>query len=141
MVRYEGPTHGRVVGQSGVAMPNRRFTLLGENTASQAARTGRPSHVHDFASLDGDVPRRLAAMGQRCGIAVPVHVDGRLWGALVVADHRPGQIPPSATDRLGELAGLIALMLAGADARARLEQLAGTDPLTASSTTAPSRSA
>src|SRR5688500_4772614 len=44
VVRYEGPTHGRVMGQSGVAMPNRRFTLLGENTAAVTARTGRPSH-------------------------------------------------------------------------------------------------
>jgi putative nucleotidyltransferase with HDIG domain len=39
VVRYEGPTHGRVMGQAGVAMPNRRFTLLGENTAAVTART------------------------------------------------------------------------------------------------------
>ena len=90
VVRYEGPTHGRVMGQAGVAMPNRRFTLLGENCAAVTARTGLPSHVDDFALLDGDVPRRLAAMGQRSGIAVPVHVDGRLWGALATADPLTG---------------------------------------------------
>jgi diguanylate cyclase (GGDEF)-like protein/putative nucleotidyltransferase with HDIG domain len=130
VVRYEGPTHGRVMGQSGIAMPNRRFTLLGENTAAVTARTGRPSHVRDFAALDGDVPQRLVAMGQRSGIAVPVHVDGRLWGALVAGDHRPGHIAGTAIPPLAEFAGLIGLMLAEADARTRLEQLATADPLT-----------
>ena len=118
VVRYEGPTHGRVMGQAGVAMPNRRFTLLGE-IAAVTARTGRPSYVADFAALDGDVPRRLAAMGERCGIAAAVDVDGRLWGALVAGDHRPGRIEPAATERLAELAALIALTLAGVDARTR----------------------
>src|SRR5688572_9910715 len=130
VVRYEGPTHGRVMGQAGIAMPSRRFTLLGENTASVTARTGRPSHVVDFAELDGEVPRRLVAMGQRSGIAVPVHLDGRLWGALVAGDHRPGHIQTSAVQPLAEFAGLIGLMLAAADARPRLEQLATSDPLT-----------
>ena len=130
VVRYEGPTHGRVVGQSGVAMPMRRFTLLGENTAAVTARTGMASHVADFAEVDGEMARRLVAMGQRCGMAVPVHVEGRLWGALVAGDHRPGHIAPDAAVRLAEFAGLIALMLAEADARTRLEQLASTDPLT-----------
>jgi diguanylate cyclase (GGDEF)-like protein/putative nucleotidyltransferase with HDIG domain len=130
VVRYEGPTHGRVMGQAGVAMPNRRFTLLGENCASVTARTGMPSYVADFAALEGEVPQRLAAMGQRCGIAVPVHVEGRLWGALVAGDHRPGHIEESAMPRLADFAGLIGLMLAEADARTRLEQLATSDPLT-----------
>src|SRR5688572_9116456 len=130
VVRYEGPTHGRVMGQAGIAMPSRRFTLLGENTASVTARTGRPSHVDDFAALDGEVPRRLVAMGQRSGIAVPVHVDGRLWGALVAGDHRPGHIRAEDAGRLAEFSGLIGLMLAEADARTRLEQLATSDPLT-----------
>src|SRR5215218_9592441 len=50
VVRYEGPTHGRVMGQAGVALPHRRFTLLGENAASVTARTGLPSLVEDFAA-------------------------------------------------------------------------------------------
>jgi diguanylate cyclase (GGDEF)-like protein/putative nucleotidyltransferase with HDIG domain len=118
------------MGQSGIAMPNRRFTLLGGNCAAVTARTGMPTYVEDLALLDGEVPRRLAAMGQRSGIAVPVHVDGRLWGALVTGDHRPGHIAEGAIPSLTEFAGLIGLMLAEADARTRLEQLATSDPLT-----------
>ena len=53
VVRYEGPTHGRVMGQAGVAMPNRRFTLLGENCAAVTACTGVPTYVKDFALLHG----------------------------------------------------------------------------------------
>src|SRR4029079_1955394 len=55
VVRYEGPTHGRVMGQAGVDMPSRRFTLLGENTAAVTARTGQPSYVEDFAVLESEV--------------------------------------------------------------------------------------
>ena len=130
VVRYEGPTHGRLMGQAGVAMPMRRFTLLGENTAAVTARTGQPSYVEDFAVLESEVAQRLASMGQRCGIAVPVYVEGRLWGALVAGDRRPGHIPAEAAARLAEFGGLIALMLAEADARNRLMQLASSDPLT-----------
>jgi diguanylate cyclase (GGDEF)-like protein/putative nucleotidyltransferase with HDIG domain len=130
VIRYDGPSHGRIMGQSGIAMPTHRFTLSGENTAAVTARTGAPSYVADFAALDGELPQKLAARGQRCGIAVPVHVEGALWGALVAGDHRPSHIEPDATGRLAEFAGLIALMLANADARSRLEQLATADPLT-----------
>src|SRR5215208_4262926 len=130
VVRYEGPTHGRVMGQAGIAMPHRRFTLLGDNTAAVTARTGLPSYVTDLAALGGDVPQRLAAMGPRSAIAVPVLVEDRLWGALVAGDHRPGHIAETAIPRLADFAGLIGLMLAEADARTRLEQLATADPLT-----------
>ena len=130
VVRIEGPTHGRLMGQAGIAMPTHRFTLAGENTSAVTARTGEPSYVADFADLPGEIPQKLAARGQRCGIAVPVHVDGELWGCLVAGDHRPAHIRPEATERLAEFAGLIALMLANADARTRLEQLATSDPLT-----------
>src|SRR5215208_6040872 len=51
VVRYEGPTPGRVMGQAGIAMPHRRFTLLGDNTAAVTARTGLPSYVTDLAAL------------------------------------------------------------------------------------------
>ena len=50
--------------------------------------------------------------------------------ADVAGDHRPAHILPDATERLAEFNGLIALMLANADARTRLEQLATSDPLT-----------
>ena len=89
VVRIEGPTHGRLMGQAGIAMPAHRFTLAGENTSAVTDRTGAPSYVADFADLPGEIPQKLAARGQRCGIAVPVHVDGELWGCLVAGDHRP----------------------------------------------------
>src|SRR4051794_2794481 len=77
VVRYEGPSHGRVMGQAGIAMPPHRFTLAGENSVAVVARTGEPAYVHDFAQLDGEVSQRLAQRGQRCGMAVPVMVEGR----------------------------------------------------------------
>ena len=114
------------MGQAGVAMPNRRFTLLGENTAAVTARTGPVPRT----SRTSPSPRRRRP--------APARGDGP---ALRDRRARPRRRPPvgrarrrrpspgpdrARRDRAGSRSSpaLIALTLAGVDARTRLEQLA-----------------
>jgi diguanylate cyclase (GGDEF)-like protein len=68
------------------------------------------------------------AGGDADGIAEPVAVDGRLWGAVAAA--RPGPIDPAARKTLADFASLVSLAIGAAEARERLGALAATDPLT-----------
>jgi len=100
-----------------------------ESTATaQVARTGIPSMVQYDASATG-VAALLHGTGVRVGVATPVLVHGRLWGAVTlgfgdepVGDH--------VLRELTEFAELIAISIANAHAWEALERLATIDPLT-----------
>jgi signal transduction histidine kinase len=63
---------------------------------------------------------RLRRLGYRSSIATPIHVEGRVWGALAVAVAGPGALPDESEHRLASFAQLVAQALANADAREQL---------------------
>lgn len=68
--------------------------------------------------------------GLRMGIAAPVRLDGRVWGAVAAAFRDPGDAPPGTPMRVERFARLVGLAVANADARSRLTAQATTDGLT-----------
>jgi hypothetical protein len=69
------------------------------------------------------MPQVVRTLGIRSGLASPIVVDGKLWGAITLAS--PGRSLPPGTER--QLAGfteLIATALANAQARDKLSRLA-----------------
>jgi diguanylate cyclase (GGDEF)-like protein/putative nucleotidyltransferase with HDIG domain len=63
-------------------------------------------------------------------MAAPVHTGAAPWGALVVAVREPHELDHGSEERLQEYADLIAIALANAEDRARLDSHAATDHLT-----------
>jgi diguanylate cyclase (GGDEF)-like protein len=63
-------------------------------------------------------------------MAAPVHTGTAPWGALVVAGRPPHELGQGSEERLQEYADLIAIALANAEDRARLDSEAATDHLT-----------
>ena len=63
-------------------------------------------------------------------MAAPVHTGAAPWGALVVAGRPPDELGHGSEERLQEYADLIAIALANAEDRARLDSHAATDHLT-----------
>jgi diguanylate cyclase (GGDEF)-like protein/putative nucleotidyltransferase with HDIG domain len=63
-------------------------------------------------------------------MAAPVHTGAAPWGALVVAGRPPHEFCAGSEERLQEYADLIAIALANAEDRARLDSEAATDHLT-----------
>src|SRR5207244_2110945 len=59
-------------------------------------------------------------------LAAPVHTGTMPWGALVVAARRPHDFGPGGEERLQEYADLIALAIANAEDRARIDNEAAT---------------
>jgi PAS domain S-box-containing protein len=64
------------------------------------------------------------AFGLPVGWGTPIEIEGRVWGALIVAGERGLPLPPDAGDRLARFAHLSSLALATVEARrALVEQL------------------
>ena len=68
--------------------------------------------------------------GAVIGVAAPIRVGQRLWGAVAASTTRPGAIDPAATGILSRFAELASLAISSAEAREQLLALASTDPLT-----------
>jgi GAF domain-containing protein len=91
-------------------------------------RTGRPARFDDRAA---DRPSWLRCFGVVASAGVPIFVEDRLWGVLVVAladaeppaDARSELLPAYTESRLQQFAALISAALANAHARAELRDV------------------
>ena len=80
-------------------------------------RTGQAARVDDYADVPGGEP--YLREGLRSAVAVPIHVNGRLWGAIAVGSAE-GPLPPDIEQRMTEFTDLVATAVANAQNRAEL---------------------
>jgi diguanylate cyclase (GGDEF)-like protein/putative nucleotidyltransferase with HDIG domain len=92
---------------------------------ARARETGLPVRIGDHGP--GTAVDRL---GYRASIVAPVHVGGRVWGAVAVAAADPTQLTHRDERQLMEFGDLLATAIASIDERATLAAQASTDPLT-----------
>jgi signal transduction histidine kinase len=85
----------------------------------RVARTGRAARI-DLESEAPDVREHMASAGVSSGVAAPIVVSGRLWGATTISTFGPDRFPPDAELRLEKFTGLVAVALANAEAREQL---------------------
>lgn len=106
------------------------FALDGVTASAEVFRTGRTARTLGYEQgLQDQVTALVSTMGDSGGIAAPVVVGGRLWGALSAA-YRDDAIPVGAEARLERFAQLVGLAISNADAWDRLARQAWTDGLT-----------
>jgi signal transduction histidine kinase/uncharacterized protein YoaH (UPF0181 family) len=77
-------------------------------------RTGRPARNEDYRKNAG-----LPPLGIRSGVAVPIVVEGRLWGAISVTS-RSAPLPADTEQRMAAFTELAGTAIANADSRAQL---------------------
>ena len=80
-------------------------------------RTGRAARVDDYRDIPGGEP--YLAEGLRSAVAMPVDVNGRLWGLIAVGSGQ-GPLPPDTEQRMTEFTELVATAVANAQSRAEL---------------------
>jgi signal transduction histidine kinase len=111
----------RVGGYSAEFPVGSRWTPEPPLALAVVLRTGRPARIDDFSPASdayGDAIRRV---GFRSGVAAPIVVEGRLWGAFAVGTWRE-RFPADTEQRMAGFTELIGTAIANAEGRAQLEE-------------------
>jgi GAF domain-containing protein len=100
-----------------------RTRLGGRNVTSLVFESGRPARIDDYAEASGPVGDVARGAGIRASVGVPISVEGRLWGVMIVASGRA--LAPAETEAwLAGFTELVATALANAQVRTELRGFA-----------------
>jgi signal transduction histidine kinase len=132
LVRYDGPGETiTIIGtwtSTGAPAPTPvggQQPLGGQNVTTLVYRTGRPARIEyddAISGASGQVATR--DWGLRSSAGVPISIEGRLWGVMVVAFTRGEQLPADTEARLAGFTELVATAVANAQARGELRGFA-----------------
>ena len=123
--RYEPDGSAVVIAVS--SKPGSHYLPVGEhmpfdddNLLAWMLQTGRPARHDDVEGAQGPVIARVRELGIRSGVGAPIAVNGRVWGAAIVASKQQGLLPSDTEERVSDFADLVAAAIANAANRAEL---------------------
>ena len=96
--------------------------LDGTSGMARVSRSARCERIHDLSEeLDDETERAWGGpIDVRGALVCPLHVDGRLWGALRLGSSQPGFFGADDEVRLRRFAGLTEMAITSAEARERI---------------------
>ena len=113
---------------TGVALPSpagSRFGVGSRNVSTLTLRTGLPARLDAYVDVTGSIGDTGAhGWGFRSSVGVPISVEGRPWGLILVAYTRDQQLPANTEARLASFTELVATAIANTESRAALARLA-----------------
>jgi signal transduction histidine kinase len=123
LIRYESDGTVTLLANEGTTGPHVRVGERWEGyppsgLTATVRRTGRAARVDDYRDISGGEP--YVREGLRSAVATPVHVNGRLWGAIAVGSGQ-GPLPPDTGQRMTEFTDLVASAVVNAQNQAALE--------------------
>jgi PAS domain S-box-containing protein len=124
ILRYDPDGLTTKLGGSGDTNPypvGARFPLVG--VIADVWRSGGSARVDDYRSIAHPVIERMVEAGIRSSVAVPIVVNGSVWGVMVALTTASEPLPGGTEQRLGRFTELVATAIANAQARAELRQL------------------
>jgi signal transduction histidine kinase len=128
LARYEpdGSAIHVVSGWTESAVPSpvgRRFLLDQPSEFLSVWQTRRPARTDDLTDVRGEMAATQRQAGLNCIVAIPILVEGQLWGAIGVGSAEA--LPEDTEVRLVEFTELVATAIANSEARDNLRRLAG----------------
>ena len=123
MVRYEPDGTATLLANEGTTGAHVRIGERWEGypptgLTATVRQTGQAARVADYRDIPGGEP--YLREGLRSAVAMPIHVNGRLWGMIAVGSGE-GPLPPDTDQRMTEFTDLVATAVANAQNRAALE--------------------
>jgi signal transduction histidine kinase len=100
--------------------PGTRMRLGGRNVTTLVFETGQPARIDDYAGTSGPVVDVVREWGVHSSVGVPLNVDGRLWGVMVVSSTREQPLSADTEARLAAFTELVATAIANAESQAQL---------------------
>src|SRR3954454_19508055 len=101
-------------------LPVGPLKLEDTSMATEVRRTGRAVRVEDYASGNRVAPWYVRRLGIQSGVAAPIVVDGRLWGAMLAWSLEPRMLPDDAESRLVAFTELVATAISNTASREEL---------------------
>jgi signal transduction histidine kinase len=127
-VRYDGPGLATFVASWNaphidptVWRVGRQIEPVPRGALARALETMAPARVDSYESLPGSFAEEVRTSGIRATVAVPILLDGRLWGGFAVGSNSD-PFGPDAEARLAAFAELVAQAIANVDARIKLRE-------------------
>ncbi|HEY0472202.1 MAG TPA: GAF domain-containing protein, partial [Kribbella sp.] len=122
MIRFELDGSATLVANEGRTVPDVRVgeRWVGyppDGLTATVRRTGRAARIDDYSVLPGG--EATLREGIRSAVAVPIHVNGRLWGLIAVGPAE-GALPADTEQRMALFTDLVATAVANAQTRAEL---------------------
>jgi signal transduction histidine kinase len=128
MYRFEDRFTAEVMaawGEREAVLPSgTRHALGGNNAITRVFWSGRPARIDDYETASGAIAEEARSGGIRGVVAVPIVVQGRLWGAIAAGSVYQEPLSSQTESRLGQFTELMATAIANAEARAELARLA-----------------
>ena len=105
MIRYEPDGGATLLANEGSTGPHVRVGERWEGypptgLTATVRQTGKAARVHDYGQLPGG--EATLQEGHRSAVAVPIHVNGRVWGMVAVGSGLGGPLPPDTEQRMSE---------------------------------------
>jgi hypothetical protein len=102
-----------------------RYPIGSETLAAVVRDTGQTARIDSYESAAGPLAARVRRAGIRTAMAVPVFVDGNVWGLAVVASVRLAPMPADTEARISRFAELITGAVVAGHRDAQKRQLLG----------------
>src|SRR5712691_610257 len=123
MIRYEPNVTATLLANEGTTGPHIRVGGRWEGypptgLTVTVRRTGHAARVDDYRDVPGAEVRLRE--GILSSVAVPIYVNGRLWGMIAVGSGQ-APLPPDTEQRMSEFTDLVATAVANAQNRGALE--------------------
>ena len=95
-----------------------RVELDGTNVASLVLQSGRPERIDGYTEAGGTTAERMRhRMRVYSSVAVPIVVDGRLWGLMIASSKEDRPLPADAESRLLGFTELAEMAISNTEAR------------------------
>jgi PAS domain S-box-containing protein len=120
--RYEADGTFTVLGVAGETnfTVGSRWPIEEEGVAGMIHASGRPSRMDDSATVPGKLGEAVRLDGLVSTLAVPIVVEGSIWGFLIAATKRRKPIPAGTEERLATFTELVATAVSNATTRSEL---------------------
>ena len=111
-------------GTAGALSAGSRWNIGGRNLHTIVFQTHRPTRIDDYTGTLGPISDAARGIGLRSAVAVPISVEGQVWGVMIVGSLREEPLPPGTEARLAGFTELAATAIANMQARVELRGFA-----------------
>jgi GAF domain-containing protein len=101
-----------------------RFPLDGDSISTRVLASGQAARMEGYEDAPGIIAATVREIGIRSAIGVPISIEGRPWGVMIVSAKRRQAFPARTESRLRNFTELVATAISNASALARVHVLA-----------------